>query len=183
MALSFQQRYGVISFSFASRFLRTFIFSLHGLLWHDVFFSLWCFIKTICVFLRRGRFSKMWIQICLLFKPKISFYTHECINNNTNIGSVLYFWLAFIVFFLLVLTSKWPSIIVNNNIMPQTIFKNKFFVKLSLLQLYCVDLFWMDYFVFFVRHQMTIVQVLCIDNSLVSKFQSHFLCRVDFFSY
>jgi hypothetical protein len=58
-----------------------------------------------------------------------------------NIGSVLYFLLAVIAFFLLVLTSKWPSIIGNNNIMPQIVFKNKLFVKLNLLQLNCVDLF------------------------------------------
>lgn len=91
----------------------------------------------------------MWIQFCLLFKPNTSFYTHECINSNTNIVCVLRFLLAFIAFFLLVLTSKWPSIIVNNNIMPQNIFKNKFFVKLNVLHLNYVDLFWIDYFVFF----------------------------------
>jgi len=48
----------------------------------------------------------MWIQFCLLFKPNTSFYTHECINSNTNIGSALHFLLAFIAFSLLVLTSK-----------------------------------------------------------------------------
>ncbi len=150
MVLSFRQRYRVISFSFASKFLRTFIFFFHGLWYHDVFFSLWCFIKKICVFLWGGRYNKMWIQFCLLFKPNTSFYTHdECINSNTNIVCVLHFWLAFITFFLLVLTSKWPSIIVNNNIMPQIIFKKKIFVKFNVLRLNYVDLFWIDYFVFF----------------------------------
>jgi hypothetical protein len=36
-----------------------------------------------------GRYNKMWIQFCLLFKPNTS-YTHECINSNTNIVCVLH---------------------------------------------------------------------------------------------
>jgi hypothetical protein len=123
----------------------------------------------------------MWIQFCLLSKPNASFYTHECINSNMHIVCVLHFLLTFITFFLLVLTSKWPSIIVNNNTMPQTIFKKNFFVKLNLLQLNYIDLFWKEYYVLFVRHWMTIVQVSCIGISLMPKFQSHFLSKVNFF--